>query len=397
MKRTADSFRLDLPAAETIVDAGLPAQVHLSLEGLSAMVETTDVVVRGQQLAVCMEAGAPGLYASIAGTIAERSDEHLVIEGAGDAGEPGVESEVAPRNLAGLSRAELRQALTELGVDVRGFANAETLVVGGLNVEPGIRTQATLLAQQTDTLAAGLAAARRLVEPRETILLLPTGSTAELPGANPHFVEPVYPVSLPELAVPAAVGDSGIDTAVFADLMRIWSLGRVMLSGRPLIETVLTIGERVVLARIGAPAGELLYSALVHAAPGDRVIAGGPLRGRTLYSLEQGISREDDGLFVVPRNAFPPTRDAPCLNCGECVIHCPARIMPNLLSRMAEFRLFERALDYHIGACIECGLCGYYCLARRPVVQYIRLAKAELRAMGLSPEKDHPEGQDMLS
>jgi hypothetical protein len=31
------------------------------------------------------------------------------------------------------------------------------------------------------------------------------------------------------------------------------------------------------------------------------------------------------------------------------------------------------------------------------VVQYIRLAKAELRAMGLSPEKDHPEGQDMLS
>ena len=28
--------------------------------------------------------------------------------------------------------------------------------------------------------------------------------------------------------------------------------------------------------------------------------------------------------------------------------------------------------------CLECGLCGYVCIARRPVLQYIRLAKHKL-------------------
>ena len=38
-------------------------------------------------------------------------------------------------------------------------------------------------------------------------------------------------------------------------------------------------------------------------------------------------------------------------------------------------------LDVYKRQCLECGLCGYVCIARRPVLQYIRLAKRKLAEM----------------
>ena len=49
-----------------------------------------------------------------------------------------------------------------------------------------------------------------------------------------------------------------------------------------------------------------------------------------------------------------------------------------MLSRYAEFARYDKCVKEHIDACMECGLCGYVCLARRPVLQYIRLAKHKL-------------------
>jgi electron transport complex protein RnfC len=49
-----------------------------------------------------------------------------------------------------------------------------------------------------------------------------------------------------------------------------------------------------------------------------------------------------------------------------------------MLSRYAEFALFEETRPRHIAACVECGLCTYVCPANRPVLQYIRLAKHKL-------------------
>jgi len=63
------------------------------------------------------------------------------------------------------------------------------------------------------------------------------------------------------------------------------------------------------------------------------------------------------------------------------VLVCPARLKPSNLSRYAEFALHERCRAEHIESCLECGLCGYVCIARRPVLQYIRLAKRKLAEM----------------
>ncbi|MFH1292663.1 MAG: 4Fe-4S dicluster domain-containing protein, partial [Pseudomonadota bacterium] len=67
-----------------------------------------------------------------------------------------------------------------------------------------------------------------------------------------------------------------------------------------------------------------------------------------------------------------------CINCGECVRACPARIPVNMLIRVLENGLYEEAAEeYDLLSCIECGLCSYVCTARIPIFHYIMLGKSE--------------------
>lgn len=107
---------------------------------------------------------------------------------------------------------------------------------------------------------------------------------------------------------------------------------------------------------------------------------GGPLTGEAVYSLKHGVSPDTQAITILKANKEPTVKDNPCVGCGECVIKCPARLEPNMISRHSEFGLYENTLTYNIASCIECGLCGYWCKAQRPMLQYIRLAKKELAA-----------------
>ncbi len=103
------------------------------------------------------------------------------------------------------------------------------------------------------------------------------------------------------------------------------------------------------------------------------------MRGESLDKLSRSITRGTPGVFVVEAGTIPPMEGhSPCINCGACVMTCPARLSPSILSRTAEFALHDRNIAEHITACLECGLCGYVCIARRPVLQYIRLSKHKL-------------------
>jgi electron transport complex protein RnfC len=61
------------------------------------------------------------------------------------------------------------------------------------------------------------------------------------------------------------------------------------------------------------------------------------------------------------------------------VQHCPARLQPNMLTRYAEYDMFEKAAASGLGVCFECGLCAMHCMARRPMLHMLRFAKEQLR------------------
>jgi electron transport complex protein RnfC len=83
---------------------------------------------------------------------------------------------------------------------------------------------------------------------------------------------------------------------------------------------------------------------------------------------------------VIRSGAFPDWTAEPCVNCGRCIDICPVDLQVQLIGRYAEFELFEPTAELGIDQCFECGLCAAVCTARRPLLQYIRLAKAGLEA-----------------
>ena len=54
-------------------------------------------------------------------------------------------------------------------------------------------------------------------------------------------------------------------------------------------------------------------------------------------------------------------------------------LMPCALANAVEADRFDLALQNHVMDCLECGSCAYVCPAHRPLVQYMRRAKAEIR------------------
>ena len=84
------------------------------------------------------------------------------------------------------------------------------------------------------------------------------------------------------------------------------------------------------------------------------------------------------GVFVLALTAAPEAAYGPCIRCGRCVRACPYGLTPAEISRAVEKLNMDAAVEWNVLECKECGCCTYVCPARRPIVQQVKLAKAEV-------------------
>jgi electron transport complex protein RnfC len=282
--------------------------------------------------------------------------------------------------LDSLSNEELCRKLLELGVDTSRFHPTRTLIINGLNPEPGVVISELLVQGAQDTLKAGLQALERALKPGIVKLVVASGKQISLHGCTTVHASDVYPATIDALVVYAATGSErpdNVDVISVADLYRV---GRVAETKLPLTETVVGVGEKVFLVSAGMPVEMLLGAAAAPHGSDQKVVLGGPMRGLAIYDLSVGIPKDCSAVTLVPEGVFPAVQPNPCINCGECVLVCPARIQPGMLSRYAEFGMFEDTQSRHVSACLECGMCTFVCPANRPVMQYLLLAKDQLAA-----------------
>ena len=326
------------------------------------------------------------LFASIHGEISEITERSVFLA----ATDPSKDApEVEPVDLLGqgLEGDELALAVKKMGVNTRSLGRrCKTLIINALNPDPGVTWAEPMLVSHVENLRTGMELHRRMARADNVILAVPKGSKVAYEGIPLAYVEPEYPNSVDQLVIKAVTGEENPEGVGIVGLHNIWSLGRVGRLGRPLIETVVTIGSYEhsgnYIVRDGSTIGELLQFANIRLKDGDTVVRGGPLRGESLDRLDRSVTKGTYGIFVVEAGTIPPMEGhSPCVSCGACVLVCPARLKPSNLSRYAEFALHERCRAEHIESCLECGLCGYVCIARRPVLQYIRLAKRKLAEM----------------
>jgi Na+-translocating ferredoxin:NAD+ oxidoreductase subunit C len=282
----------------------------------------------------------------------------------------GIESEPAFSHVAAIFQAHAADALMGLRYLLKASDTARAV----LAVEPQDSAAArSLLAAAPD----GLSLAVRI-----------------LPARYPQGAEEV----LLRVLAPAPARRGGRPVAADAlcfHLATVAEVGRLLASGRAMTDQVVTLAGGALRdpGNYRVPLGTPLRFALEHAglrsAP-VRVLAGGPMRGQALASLDQPITRGTTGYVAMDRNeARTPEPSLPCIRCGDCIAACPVQLHPaelGLLARKNELR--EMLEKYYLDDCIECGCCAYVCPSHIPLLQVFRAAKAQWRRLQPSAGKD---------
>jgi electron transport complex protein RnfC len=202
-------------------------------------------------------------------------------------------------------------------------------------------------------------------------------------GAEKQLIWAVLRAEVPHGMLPAAAGALVHNVATAA------AIADAIDFGKPLMERVVTVTGRV--ARPGNYRVLLgtLVSDLIEVAGGlvgdiERVIAGGPMTGAALGTLDVPITKGTSGIVALgPEEAVRRIDDdQPCIRCARCAEGCPMALQPYAIADRGYRRMWKDAEEFHPIDCIECGVCNYVCPTKRPLLQLIRLAKSAALARG---------------
>jgi electron transport complex protein RnfC len=199
-------------------------------------------------------------------------------------------------------------------------------------------------------------------------------------GAEKQLIYALRGRTVPAGGLPMDVG------AVVQNVGTAAAVAEAVLEGKPLYERIATItGSPVAnpgnwVVRCGMSTEDALR--LVGGVTRDpaKIISGGPMMGRSIYSLDIPVMKNTSGILLMDADEVVQYTGGPCIRCGRCVDACPMNLMPGTLSVQAESERFDLAEQWYAFDCIECGCCAYVCPSGRPLVQHMRRAKAEVVA-----------------
>ena len=149
----------------------------------------------------------------------------------------------------------------------------------------------------------------------------------------------------------------------------------------PLMRRIITVtGDAVVSpgnfeVRLGTSLGKVVAEAGGFAEKPEKIIAGGPMMGHSLASLEVSVTKNATAVTAFLKDPVPDIF-TPCIRCGRCVAHCPEGLLPQKLAAFAEQQDYEAFAENYGMECFSCGCCSYSCPAKRPLTQLITAARA---------------------
>jgi len=286
---------------------------------------------------------------------------------------------------------------------IREDAPLRAIIVSGFDQDLLVATNQLSLRNSGPQLAQGIDCLQKITGAQKVIVAVPPAlrSEADQGGVEVRVLDTLYPGALPRLlierilgvTVPSAGGWQDVDIGVLS-AEAVIALGQAYSEGKPPITKVLTVIDKKerasgVRVRIGTPVNHILESLHITLNEGDRLVFGGPMAGRGVYSEEAAIGPTTDAIMVQDKGQVFATFGDACINCGECVRACPARLPVNMLIRLLENGLYEEAAqEYDLLSCVECGLCSYVCTMRIPIFHYIMLGKHELASTGYLEESN---------
>lgn len=196
-------------------------------------------------------------------------------------------------------------------------------------------------------------------------------------GGEKQLIAAVTGREVPSGKLPIDVG------AVVQNVGTALAVYEAVAKNKPLIERVVTVtgstlaSPKNLLVRIGTP-----MSALVEYSGGmdgiGKVIAGGPMMGRAVSNLDAPVTKGTSGVLLMPTQESLRKAEGSCIRCAKCVEACPMGLEPYLLSALTQQNDYDQLEAHYIADCIECGCCTFSCPSYLPLLDWVRIGKAEV-------------------
>jgi electron transport complex protein RnfC len=399
----------------------IPIRQHIGVAG-KLLVSTGQRVLKGQPLTSADNSMAVPVHAPTSGIIAAIGDHTSAHPSA--LPEPAItlipdgldEWRVQyPLNLATTDKLSLLERIQESGIAGMGGAGfpahlkagltqpVDYLIINAVECEPYISADDALMQEDAITIVKGIDILAKLLNPKAVLIGIeddkPIASAAlkaacsqrehyyvrDVPTKYPSGGEKQLIQLLTAKEVPA--GRRPIDIGIIMlNIGTAFAIAQAVLDDQPLLSRVVTVtGETLrqpqnVLALIGTPVIDLLNFCGYQQQTAEKVIMGGPMMGFTLPDLTVPIIKTTNCILAPTITELPADgNETDCIRCSACADVCPASLLPQQLLWYSKAKDPAKLDEYNLFDCIECGACAYVCPSEIPLVQYYRVAKADIR------------------
>ncbi|HEX5793246.1 MAG TPA: electron transport complex subunit RsxC [Rheinheimera sp.] len=320
-----------------------------------------------------------------------------------------------PLNFTSCDKMQLLNRIQESGIAGMGGAGFPThlktgvaqpvdyLIINAVECEPYITADDLLMQEAATTIVKGIDILCHLLNPKAVLIGIeddkPIACAAMMAACSQreHYYVRAVPTKYPsggekqliQLLTNKEVpnGRRPVDIGiVMQNVGTAFAIAQAVLDDHPLISRIVTVtGDTLtqpqnVIALIGTPVSDLLNLCGFQPEPAQRVIMGGPMMGFTLPDLSVPLVKTTNCILAPMAKELPAaTQEMDCIRCSACADACPASLLPQQLLWYSKAKDTDKLKEYNLADCIECGACAYVCPSEIPLVQYYRVAKADIR------------------
>ncbi|MGI6308049.1 MAG: electron transport complex subunit RsxC [Dethiobacteria bacterium] len=426
------SYFKDFTAGKPIAPARAPSQVIIPLHQnigapCEAVVQVGDEVKVGQKIGEPQGFVSAPIHASVSGKVTKigpynhplgRPVEAVFIE---NDGQDTLYEGVKPNKpLEELTPQEIIQISKDAGLVGLGGATfpthvklspppevaIDTVIINAAECEPFLTADHVLMLERADDVIYGLKAFMKALNATKGIIGIEDNKPDAIASMQKavaesgqgydievHALETKYPQGAEKMLIKATTGrevppgalpmavnvvNQNNGTAV--------ALAEAIKLGKPLYERVVTVtGPGInnpanLLVRNGTLVSDIIEQCGGMTADARKLILGGPMMGMAQSTEEIPAIKGTSGVLILTEKFVRYYTIGPCIKCGKCVDVCPMHLVPNFIGSASEKENIDLAEKYGAMDCFECGCCTYTCPAKRPLVQWIRMAKGEIVA-----------------
>ncbi len=278
---------------------------------------------------------------------------------------------------------------------------AECLIINAVECEPYLTADHQLMLEHAEEILVGVNLLMKAVKVNKAFIGIENNKpdaielmskvAASYPGVSVVPLKVQYPQGGEKQLIDAILGKqvgSGklpITTgAVVQNVATAYAVYQAVIKNRPLIDRVVSVtGKSVtkpsnIKARFGTPMSQLIEMAGGLPEDTGKVVAGGPMMGKAISSLDLATVKGSSGILIMTQKESRRGEMQDCIRCGKCVEACPMGLEPYLLTAVGINQDWERAEKENAMDCIECGSCQFTCPAHRPITDYCRLNKMKV-------------------